>query len=351
MRYAIVGVGHIGAIYARYLEKTGFDIVTVDPTSSGEYDSVEDVDKLENIDAWVVATPTATHIGVLHSILQRSPSAHVLLEKPVCVPKEIEMLAVLVDQHPLARIKVSDVYAHSSSVDLFRTQVMNRSKNDPLRYLSIEFTKNRRFDEVHAGRFVDEFYGNVGYEWFHMLSVMRQVLTPAQYRLCLESELFDISGDISATIRCPGVPVICLYSSMDGVIGNSAPVAGLFVSDIAERYIEAHQIPYRSAFRYRVADAVFDSGAHITLVFEPAFGTKLNYKNQHSVVEQDGDQIRRHDVAENHLLRALLAQLEVLAVGDLGSDSTRLAEHRYMARIGRAFSEVLSEPHTMLAQE
>ncbi|MER7466795.1 Gfo/Idh/MocA family oxidoreductase [Streptomyces sp. NPDC097981] len=182
MRVAIIGVGRIGGLHVGNLRAAGHRTVTVDRRSEADFRDVREVPDtlVAQIDAWVVSTPTRLHLHTLRQILTRASAARVLLEKPAVIPSELAALARTLAEYPDARVVVNNVYANSSAVHRLAGAVRRLSATDPIRRITIEFTKNRLSD-VAAGRFVDTDYGEVGYEWFHMLAILQKLLDPEDY--------------------------------------------------------------------------------------------------------------------------------------------------------------------------
>ncbi|MGC4792173.1 Gfo/Idh/MocA family oxidoreductase [Micromonospora sp. DT178] len=333
MRIAIIGVGNIGRRYAGYLHEHGLDTVFVDSNGQCNHRRVVEVSEPGRVDAWIVSTPTDTHLGIVQEVLAQAPGAAVLIEKPACHPAQISTLIGLATRYRDARLMVNDVYAHSATVEALASATHGRSASDPVRRITVEFSKNRLKD-MAAGRFVDQVYGDVGYEWFHMLSILRALLPRPDFDSFL-NRLPDVAtAGVHAETALASNINIALHSSVIGDIGF--PEIGLRYITAAEpqRHLRGCTIPYGSDFRYRVAAVDFQSGATATAVFEPHYGRTTNYKNQHLVEVRAGGLTERHDIAENHLRRALLRQIEVITTAGPHDDARlRLSEHRHMARL------------------
>jgi hypothetical protein len=122
-----------------------------------------------------VCCPTAEHLPVLRSILTRNPQARVLLEKPACQGHEIDALAALLASHRHARITVADQYTHATTLPALRDLIAHYEPDHPLEAIAITFSKDRTSD-IHGDRFLDRCYGVLGYEWLHMLAILRQLM-------------------------------------------------------------------------------------------------------------------------------------------------------------------------------
>ncbi len=139
------------------------------------------------IGLWSVCCPTADHLPVLQMILTKDPGARVLLEKPACQGHEIDALTDLLAAHPSARVMVTDQYRHARAFEVL-TELMDRFEPDVAPdHVTVTFTKDRTGD-IAGGRFIDHSYGVLGYEWLHMLAVIRQVLPPEAAAAYLASD-------------------------------------------------------------------------------------------------------------------------------------------------------------------
>lgn len=114
LRYAIIGAGDMGREHIRFLRQIpAAEIVAIaDPdagsraaaASLAEPDTrlFEDYRELiaeAPVDAFVIATPNHTHIGVLHDVA--ATGKHILIEKPLCTTLEdCRAAAATADNHP-----------------------------------------------------------------------------------------------------------------------------------------------------------------------------------------------------------------------------------------------------------
>jgi hypothetical protein len=335
MRIVIVGIGMIGSRHAACFQRAGHDIVTVDSGGGADFDRVARVPGPSSVDAWVVATPTGTHLGVVEQILRGQPDARILLEKPACYPSQLADFTRIIHRFPRSRIVVNDVYAYSEAVRRFAASVRGSSTFDQVAKITVEFTKNRELD-VANGRFVDTQYGEAGYELFHMLSILRAVLPADLYRSYLRAEPVLATPELRVRTSAARLPQIDLYTSSSGLIGFAGLAAFAFPATAAWHYISRSRIPHGADLRFRFADVELSSGRHVTLVFEPGYGTDTDYKNTHAVHIRDAVSRHRFLVTGNHFEGALLRQLDLLRHAREGTAVVRLAEHRYLAAIGAA---------------
>ncbi|WP_414939372.1 hypothetical protein [Amycolatopsis sp. cmx-11-51] len=341
LKIVIVGLGKIGSLYATCYGEAGHRIRTVDTGNNADWDRVDHVPDPSGVDAWVVATPTATHLSVVGEILLIQPDARVLLEKPACYPEDLAALQRTIRRNPRARIIVNDVYSRSEAVRHFAESVRQVGASGPIKKITVEFTKNRELD-VANGRFVDTQYGEAGYEGFHMLSILRAILPTEQYRTYLRTMPESVTAEMRVRTSAAGLPDVELYTSSTGAIAFAGLAEFAFSEGVSRNYLDPSEIPYGSEFRYRFADVEFDSGEHVTLVFEPFFDSDLDYKNLHVVhlrnatCPPDAASARRSVIAVNHFKEALLTQLELLHRIDEGTTVIRPAEHRFLAALGSA---------------
>ncbi|MER6913910.1 Gfo/Idh/MocA family oxidoreductase [Streptomyces sp. NPDC000594] len=180
-RAAVVGYGTAGRLHTHVFAQLGATLAVIDPKHqdlpAAWRTFPTEVAALPpgiaaGIDLWTVCCPTADHLPVLRAILAHQPAARVLLEKPACQGHEITAFLQLLDQHPDARVVVNDQYRHTTTLPALRRAL---DPTAPITGIEIVFTKDRRPDHAR-GRFTDPHYGVLGYEWLHMLAVLRETL-------------------------------------------------------------------------------------------------------------------------------------------------------------------------------
>ncbi|MFD4577421.1 hypothetical protein ACFWNK_34045 [Streptomyces sp. NPDC058417] len=193
----VVGYGAAGRLHAEILAEHGADLTVADPKHRDLPKAYRSFPHgLEEMPAaarsavglWSVCCPTADHLPVLRTILAKDPEARVLLEKPACQGHEINTLIALLASHRNARVMVTDQYQHARALDVL-ADLMNRLEPDAEPdYVAVTFTKDRTSD-IAQGRFVDRSYGVLGYEWLHMLAVLRRILPPEAAAVYLAQQL------------------------------------------------------------------------------------------------------------------------------------------------------------------
>ncbi|HVJ64666.1 MAG TPA: Gfo/Idh/MocA family oxidoreductase [Bdellovibrionota bacterium] len=299
VRVAFVGCGAMGSLYAQTFRKLGHEVyLSVDPRSEKQlgchhYLRIHEIPdhRWREIDLLVLSAPTDQHLTELRRIAQRSFSGLVLLEKPYVLPHQIaELREFLQDEGRSLRLFFSDPYNQIPIIENL-SSLWNLAN---LKRIDVEFSKNRLADEA-AGRFVDHDFGVLGYEYFHMLSIVGQVLrTP--WRAEIKS-LSIAAHRADVLLRDPARSLdIRLSSAMDGeIFQRDLHRADVFPS----ADLRSPSIAVGSAFRYRKASFYFTGDESIHLVFERHFGNaELDYKNIHSILVCQGERIT--DVIDFH---------------------------------------------------
>ncbi|MGV9836527.1 hypothetical protein ACWDUL_20395 [Nocardia niigatensis] len=183
-RACVVGYGTAGRLHAEILTASGMRVTAIDPKHYQDIGarvpivaSIADVETAAGApaDVWSICTPTADHLPTLRRVLQLDPAARILLEKPACTGHEIGEFEALLEAHPRARIIVNDQYRHAAALAELRGLLQKLEPGQRIHQVTVTFTKDRRRD-IDDGRFVDRTYGVLGYEWLHMLAVLRGIL-------------------------------------------------------------------------------------------------------------------------------------------------------------------------------
>jgi predicted dehydrogenase len=183
-RACVVGYGTAGRLHSEILTASGMQVTAIDPKHYQDSDarvpvlaSIADAEPAAGgqADIWSICTPTADHLPALRRILRLDPAARILLEKPACHGHEIGEFEALLEAHPRARVIVNDQYQHATALAELRGLIQKLEPGQRIRQVTITFTKDRRRD-IEDGRFVDRSYGVLGYEWLHMLAVLRGIL-------------------------------------------------------------------------------------------------------------------------------------------------------------------------------
>jgi myo-inositol 2-dehydrogenase/D-chiro-inositol 1-dehydrogenase len=107
LRLAVVGVGRMGALHAETLAAAeSIDVVAVadampdvarqvaEKTGAVDYASLGDLSERDDVEAWLIATPTTTHPAIVETALRAG--VHILCEKPLALDlAESERLGAL----------------------------------------------------------------------------------------------------------------------------------------------------------------------------------------------------------------------------------------------------------------
>lgn len=174
----VIGLGHAGRLHASALREAGFLVLCVDPRLEGEaiWGSIASIPahRRKEVSRWHICTPTQSHLTTLEEVMAIDPHANIVLEKPAVPPSSVErLLEILSDPHN--RVTITDQYSTSAITGALKKRVRDRtmSAEAPIR-IYVEFSKDRRDDEAR-GRFIDAEHGALGYEWTHMLAIVRTV--------------------------------------------------------------------------------------------------------------------------------------------------------------------------------
>jgi predicted dehydrogenase len=130
------------------------------------FQSIEEAAHLSP-DFWDIRTPNNTHLACLEEIA-RLEKGHILLEKPVCTPEQIDVMkASAAGLESKGRIIiVNENYSHSTTVQTVAETIRRENLHPHL--VVVEMSKNRRKD-TQDGRQVDIDLGVLAHEGPHML--------------------------------------------------------------------------------------------------------------------------------------------------------------------------------------
>jgi predicted dehydrogenase len=336
LRAGVVGYGVAGRLHATILADHGAALTILDPKyqdlptthQSFPHGVAELPDAIaRQIRLWSVCCPTAEHLPVLRSILTRDPQARVLLEKPACQGHEIDALAALLASHRHARILVADQYAHATTLPTLRELIAHYEPDHPLEAITITFSKDRTSD-ISSGRFIDRCYGVLGYEWLHMLAILRQLLPAPTMAAYLASDperaelwaTYDARLFVSAlaertTITSDGWPVRIELSS--SIIGSIMPLSSTPRTAPREpgQWRRARR-PSDDRHRHitvRAGQTRFT--AHLDPVTAPG-GWQLD-RNQHRITVERASQLLHDEVIEDSPLHTAI---DTAVKALLGSD-------------------------------
>ncbi|MEU8042413.1 hypothetical protein [Streptosporangium sp. NPDC049078] len=329
MTVCMVGYGAAGRLHAQLLADSGAQLVVVDPKHQDlpkEYRTFSHgVDELPpqvaaGVGMWSVCCPTADHVPVLRSILAHDPQARILLEKPACQGHEIGELARLVGEHPAARVMVTDQYRHARALDVAADLIEEHEPGTPIHRLTVTFTKDRSAD-IAGGRFVDRSYGVLGYEWLHMLAVLRRFLPADVFAAYLASPprratlraIYDPRLFVSTLTEHTTLHVgdARLHVELHSSITTPAVVLGE-VSEHAASEWRCGIRPADDRHRYLTVDV---GRTRVTVHLDPvttAGGWQLDRNRHRVVVERDGDMLCDQVVEDSPLRTAICEAADAL---------------------------------------
>lgn len=282
----IVGVVDINPIKEEIAKKLGVPF----------YRTLEEsLEKGKEPDYFDVTTPTDSHFDVVKEILSEYPAARILVEKPVCMPSEIEELRKLEKKYKEARMSVNENYMSSQVTKNVRrcAEEIGMKKPD----VSIEFSKNR-VPEVEKGRFLDKELFAFGYEGTHMLTCVNALNGDKRIESILRAELRPMRLSNGYSLENQG-------ESLLNYISNDGSIVNFYTSMIGKAFIElpvSDKLPrYNIANpeeRYRVM--LLDEGI-LTVggIFEPI----PNKPRGHSMVfVSDSGKIKKiENFDDNHM--------------------------------------------------
>ncbi|WP_175772848.1 Gfo/Idh/MocA family oxidoreductase [Paraburkholderia phenazinium] len=313
---AIIGFGNVGKIHEAAYPRLGCDIVIVDPTAAaGALSDIRMIPAKLRPDLWVVATPTRDHLQTMKRIFERDAHARVLCEKPICEPTQIDTALAMIRERP-GQIKINSLYRHSEAVAMLARRLGGRTIDS----VTIEFAKNR-YEDASKGRFVDLTLGALGYEWFHIATILSMLLREADFRSYVEHDqrfsLVECERYVFSSFRermttASGIS-LDLATSVDGIIHH--PLPGEIGSTLAADYqsaLSARNIVHGSSVRHRFVK-VDAAGSEFYLIFHPFDASVPDAKNQHLLLERTAGQLTSEVIGDNHFEAAARHSLSMVA--------------------------------------
>jgi hypothetical protein len=351
----VAGYGVAGRLHAAILAAEGANVAVLDPKHQDlpkAYRTFqhEITDLPKSVAAatalWSICSPTADHLPILRAILERNPGARVLLEKPACLAHEISGLDALLKTHSDARVRVVDQYRHSRVLPELTALINVMEPGAAIDRIRITFSKNRIAD-ISRGRFVDRSYGVLGYEWLHMLAVLRHLLPIDDYAAY-------ISGDLSDTRLHPVYDQRLFVSSVaeDTLITrNGSPCRLELRSSIVSAADPTDDPPadVHSSFLWRPGDSpgagqrrevtVHAGKTIFTASFDPvaATGGWQLARNHHRVTATRANQVLHDQVIQDSPLHNAIHHAAVALMRDERSGPLDLAPLRRIAAVADQF--------------
>jgi hypothetical protein len=325
MKVILCGIGKIGRIHAMTLANAynSSEVIFVDPAvescSDGTFPSLEVVPEpiILRADLFLVCSPTAFHLNQVRWILKKKPNARVIVEKPSCLPGEASEFRSL-QLHARQQggfLMTQNAIAKSRIVRRFSSILEKKQlRGDRIQSVHIEFSKDRTSDQ-RQGRFIDNDWKAMGYEFFHMSSLILASIIPASFRRMngdirvILSELNELtcSGQFSADSGFD----VQFHSSFDGHRKWNLPHwVRIRLGDRYRRNIEECHPQKSLEFRYRFCRVLWKSGDETVVVFEHLLGEDSDYKNVHGLFLKNKRSAHRIDIRENLIREGLLKQID-----------------------------------------
>lgn len=248
-----IGFGKIARIHEEQLKKHGVQtigVVEVNPDLLTEieraglqaFKSLEDTVAFKP-DFYDICTPAHARLDVLRALCSLNPAANILIEKPVCSYKDIQLIQDIFKDHR-GKVVVNENYASSNVTKAVR-DVLSTKRIRPKR-LIVESTKNRGSDFLN-GRYVDSELGALGYEGSHLLAIVGEFGEGYEIDELIDSDIDSIHLSIAKPVQCADLHtdaqeyrsikslshqggafmqyrarngcIVDLYTSMSGIIG------------------------------------------------------------------------------------------------------------------------------------
>lgn len=321
MKVCLIGCGKAGVLHLERWALLNYDIIIVDDRvlkmGFPAYLRIDDIPPhiISEIDIWDICTPTSSHLKCIMDILSYNDNANILVEKPLCDTDQIEQLEKYVAKKKQSsgfKIIVNDPYNFSNPIHHNIKFIKQNYSQDDITDIYIEFSKNRSADE-EKGRFIDKKSGALGYEWFHMLSILNLFLQKDEMREYLKSSIY--SHPFSFTMNRNGVPdnieekivlssskKITLYTSMQGLI--KYPLSNFYAKDTLPSYLMdgvcKQYIDYGDDRKYRIIHLILKK-ARISIVL----GYTGYNPNEHLVLYKDKDSIETYFLFQDHMLDSI----------------------------------------------
>ena len=320
MRVCIVGYGKVGKLHWERWITLKHKVIVVDPICSDAtipiYPYIANIPSnvRNKIDIWDICTPTSSHLSFILAILDHDPKANILVEKPICDVDQIDLLEnrILKGYEKLeSKIIVNDPYNFSVPIIECLKLIERKYSREDITEIYIEFSKNRSRDEK-KGRFIDKKSGALGYEWFHMLSILNRVLSAYDMKEYLSSSispytfsfLMDQKGffdNIEEKTQLSAHRKISLYTSMQGHIGY--PLKDFFKEEdlhCLPGLTQKTHIKYGDERRYRAVHIILKKAR-----FSVLFGYNGYEKNHHIILFKSNNNLKVYHIFQDHMLDAI----------------------------------------------
>jgi hypothetical protein len=310
-----IGYGEVANLHEKKLKELGVEtlgIIETNPTkcklakSHGfhVFSDYEEVLKL-NPFFWDICTDTSSHVEIIEKIVQLSPKANILVEKPVCSFYQLNWLQEILIGFK-GKLSINENY-QCSEITKAINKLIHQYDIKPSRVIS-EMTKNRSCDFTN-GRFIDEDFFVFGYEGSHMLTNVLSLGKKYAPERISEVTFQDLQLETKTRFKSlyrqgcgkacytakNGVEVV-LYTSMVGEIGFHFPHSPY----------SKNRIPVQdNSTRYRIL-AVEDFMKDVTVVgyYEPIRNSSRN-TGMVMLIEKGKLKKLIHPIKQDHLLLSI----------------------------------------------
>ncbi|MER7983704.1 Gfo/Idh/MocA family oxidoreductase [Streptomyces sp. NPDC095817] len=314
----LVGHGTVGSLYATIMSSMGADLGLVEPdparsaTELPRWASVESLPADRDFDIWVISTPTEEHLRSLAAIYRRDPQARVLLEKPACRVAELGQLTELLRAHPHSRVAVMDQYRYAAALFELARLRERYAPGEDIRRLRVAFSKDRRPD-MARGRFIDRDHGLFGYEWLHMIAVLRHFVSQPDLADYLTGPVRP--GSLVTALDADRVATAALERTSIG--GTEVELFSTVVGDAADAQVErpiwTRDFPVALGERQRLVRLEMES-VNLTVELEPlgSLSSQLGARNRHRITVDTAEATHRTVISDSPLgsaVRHLIAEL------------------------------------------
>lgn len=176
MKVIQIGNGRVSAMHRNCFPEGIVVIAAIDtnPKNQGEefpvFPDINSIPRglLGEADLWDICVPDEYHLPAIKEVLARG-AQKILVEKPICIPSQIEEMEALLTGLSGIEVCVEETYASSKVVKVVREQSEKCGILRP--QILIEQSKNR-MEDITKGRFIDRELGVFGLEIPHSLTVV-----------------------------------------------------------------------------------------------------------------------------------------------------------------------------------
>ena len=239
MRCVVIGFGCMSKLHIQKLIENNIDVLGVFDKDDHKkrliradgFEAFSSYKKAfeKRPDFWDVCVPTQFHLESLESIVSIDPEANIIMEKPICLPTQINRVKLLLRKFN-GKIVIGENYKYSKITKIVK-KFTGLLSSSPTKIIS-EMSKNRTLD-FKCGRFSDENLFALGYEGTHLLTNVLEIsesyipaeIMSVKYKdMVLENEGVKLvkknQGEAKVEYFTKNRTKIVLYTSLTGDIGN-----------------------------------------------------------------------------------------------------------------------------------